>query len=428
MSKVAHSITHINYVRGHVRTLGRLLLKMRATVPGLRNATIRDMIRPQYFSEIVVAVREIAGCDTEAYTPSTGVNIGHDLNFCADIVKTACLMEGDLSGAKSAENFEAVMKSRWKYEISGGARRELQKRSFNKPLLLPLTNDVMKLTSYLKDQQAEALNVVSGTVQGDFGCEYRRLAEMTLAQVILFNRRRQGEVSKLTLDIYRSHAREASTTANHPEVEQCLSPVEKELCHLFTRIEVPGKRHRCVPVLLTAEMKSAIDFLVDGQLRQCAGIESGNTYVFALGKGSISHIRGHDVLERTSQLCNAEKPNLLRSTNLRKHVATMAQILNLKHNELDQLAQFMGHDVRIHREYYRLPHDVVQTAQVVKVLMSMEDGTIGQWRGKSLEEIDVSTAVGEHCCDAALQIIYKIGSSLHMPSYIVYVRNAVCNL
>jgi len=209
MSQIAHSITHINYVRRHVRNLGRLLLKMTATVPGLRNATIRDMIAPQYFSEIVVAVREIAGCDTEAYTPSTG---DRDLNFCTDI------MEGDLSGAESADNFEALMKSRWKYEISGGARRELQKRSFNKPLLLPLTNDVMKLTAYLKDQQAEALNVVSCTVQGDFGCEYRRLAEMILAQVILFNRRRQGEVSKLTLDIYRSHAHVASTTTNHPKL------------------------------------------------------------------------------------------------------------------------------------------------------------------------------------------------------------------
>jgi len=49
----------------------------------------------------------------------------------------------------------------------------------------------------------------------------------------------------------------------------------------------------------------------------------------------------------------------------------MSQILNLKKNELDQLAQFMGHDIRIYREYYRLPNDVVQAAQVVKVLLSM---------------------------------------------------------
>jgi len=218
---------------------------------------------------------------------------------------------------------------------------------------------------------------------------------MTLAQVILFNRRRQGEVSKMTTDIYRLHAQEANTITSNPEVEQLLSPVEKQLSHLFSRIEIPGKRHRCVPVLLTAEMRSAMDLLVDNVLRERAGIEPANVFVFALGKGSVSHIRGHDILEKTSKLCGAEKPNLLRSTNLRKHIATMSQILNLKNNELDQLAQFMGHDIRIHREYYRLPNDVVQTAQVVKVLMSMEAGTIGHWRGKSLNEIDVSSAVGE---------------------------------
>ena len=395
MSKTGNSNTHINYVRSHVRNLGRLLLKMRAAVPELQNAAIREMIAPHYFSTIVSAARELAGCDSGSYTPSTGVNLGHDLNFCAEMVKTLSLMEGNVSAANLAENFEAVMKSRWKYEISGGARRELQKRSFNKPFLLPLTNDVMKLTSYLKDQQAEASSVVSGTEQGDFCSEFRRLADMTLAQVILFNRRRQGEVSKMTTDIYRLHAQEANTITSNPEVEQLLSPVEKQLSHLFSRIEIPGKRHRCVPVLLTAEMRSAMDLLVDNVLRERAGIEPANVFVFALGKGSVSHIRGHDILEKTSKLCGAEKPNLLRSTNLRKHIATMSQILNLKNNELDQLAQFMGHDIRIHREYYRLPNDVVQTAQVVKVLMSMEAGTIGHWRGKSLNEIDVSSAVGE---------------------------------
>ena len=110
------------------------------------------------------------------------------------------------------------------------------------------------------------------------------------------------------------------------------------------------------------------------------GIECSNPYVFALSKGSLSYIRGHNVLEKASEVCDATKPNLLKSTNLRKHIATMSQVLNLKKNELDQLAQFMGHDENIHHQFYCLPNDVVQTAQVVKVLMSMENGTIGQWR------------------------------------------------
>jgi len=54
---------------------------------------------------------------------------------------------------------------------------------------------------------------------------------------------------------------------------------------------------------------------------------------------------------------------------LRKHVTTISQVLNLKENELDidLLAQFMGHD-RVHREFYRLPLDVLQTAEVAKIL------------------------------------------------------------
>ena len=68
----------------------------------------------------------------------------------------------------------------------------------------------------------------------------------------------------------------------------------------------------------------------------------------------------------------------------------MSQTLNLKRHELDQVAQFLGHDVRVHRQFYRLPNDVIQTARNVRVLMAMENGTIGEFRGKSLEENDVT--------------------------------------
>ena len=39
----------------------------------------------------------------------------------------------------------------------------------------------------------------------------------------------------------------------------------------------------------------------------------------------------------------------------------MSQILNLNENELDVLARFMGHDIKVHRKYYRLP-DFKETA------------------------------------------------------------------
>jgi len=67
----------------------------------------------------------------------------------------------------------------------------------------------------------------------------------------------------------------------------------------------------------------------------------------------------------------------------------MAQVLTLRENELDILAGFMGHDVRIHRNYYRLPEDALQVAKVSKVLLVIDRGEISKYYGKNLDEIDI---------------------------------------
>lgn len=63
--------------------------------------------------------------------------------------------------------------------------------------------------------------------------------------------------------------------------------------------------------------------------------------------------------------------------------------MNLQKYELDQVARFLGHDVRIHRQFYRLPSDVMQTAKVAKILIAMERGDIDMIKGKSLDEVDI---------------------------------------
>ena len=72
-------------------------------------------------------------------------------------------------------------------------------------------------------------------------------------------------------------------------------------------------------------------------------------------------------------------------TQLRKHVATLSQVLNLKNHELDQVADFLGHDIRVHREYYRLPE--AQLPKISKLLFAMEKGSLTNLQGKTIEEI-----------------------------------------
>ena len=76
-------------------------------------------------------------------------------------------------------------------------------------------------------------------------------------------------------------------------------------------------------------------------------------------------------------------------TSLRKHIATMSHILNLSKNELDILARFMGHDIKVHREYYRLSDETLQIAKVSKLLLRMEKGGYGLAAGQKLDSIEL---------------------------------------
>ncbi|XP_033644549.1 uncharacterized protein LOC117304284 isoform X1 [Asterias rubens] len=80
----------------------------------------------------------------------------------------------------------------------------------------------------------------------------------------------------------------------------------------------------------------------------------------------------------------------MRSTKLRKHVATVSQILALNEHQLETLADFMGHDLRVHREYYQLPDTVQRVTKLSRLFLSLERGNLVSQHGKSLEELHVT--------------------------------------
>ena len=155
-------------------------------------------------------------------------------------------------------------------------------------------------------------------------------------------------------------------------------------------IEIRGKRGRKVPILLTKEVKRAIDVLLAKWSE--VGIYPENPYLFAVtGKQSLGHLRPWECLRKvaTCEELDLEKPEAVTSTKLRKYVATVSQILDLQKNELDWLARHLGHDIRVHREYYRLHDSTIELAKVGKLLYTVDEGKASQWAGRSLDEIDL---------------------------------------
>jgi len=306
------------------------------------------------------------------------------------LLVSEALQTGSKDKEEKANAFIRLCDMEWSNEVSTTALSTLRTQKLNKVTIVPLTEDITKMHSFLKKSKAHAQAALQSDTVGaeERAKSWLSLAQLMLAQLILFNRRRVGEVSKMTVDNFRAIANPAES-----EVSQHLSPLEKQLCRSPSRVEVVGKRGNHVPILFTADFRGAVNLLVSK--RKEGNVLESNPHVFAQPK-SESHLRGSDVMKKYASECGVQCPQALRGTALRKHVAIISQVLNLRENELDLLAQFMGHNIKVHREFYRLPSDILQTAKVSKILWAMENGQQQLLTGKSLDEITVDVHEGNH--------------------------------
>lgn len=363
------------YIRQKVRELGRLLVTLRHTT---RIHNMEEAIKPANFFILTNAVKRVSGFDTETSTfkaPSLALKLGHSLRKISDIIMCRALMEEDQEAIDSIRRFHTLHETKWSELVSHSALSNLSEAKYNKVDSLPLTRDVQKLQLYLGQQVESAReklgdNPTAGT--------YAALAKVILCQVILFNRRREGEVARMTVKNFEDR----DMSKLNDDISSGLTEVEKRLCQQFARVELKGKKGRKVAVILTSDMTDNLSLLVSKR-KEC-GVSENNMYLFAI-PCSDGHYRGQ--FGQFADACGAEHPQNLRSTNLRKQIATISQVMNLKDNELDQLADFLGHDIRVHREYYRLPQSTIQLAKISKLLMAMEKGTVKDIQGKTLDEI-----------------------------------------
>lgn len=117
-------------------------------------------------------------------------------------------------------------------------------------------------------------------------------------------------------------------------------------------------------------MKESLDLLI--QIRHSCNILKSNEYIFSFPFIVFGVYRGTDCLRKAAIDYNPSFPELLISTKLRKHIETMSQQLNLTSNNKEQLANFIGYDLAIHNNYYKLPGETLQIRRVSKIFLTME--------------------------------------------------------
>ena len=389
-AKGGHQMHKKAEIRNNARELGRFLSEVRI-VKKEDSCTILDIIDPKEYENVLSAIRRLTQYDSVLQrfsTPELARKIGLHLKTCGVIAQGFAIERNDNIMREKSESFLKLHELKFFVEIGAEAKRFLNTEKRRKPKLLPLSQDIVKLTAYLREKSMKDMeNLKNNELPREERIKaWIGLQKTTLCQLIIFNRRREGEVSRMELKDYNSK----KDADENSEIESSLNTIEQNLCKILTRVEIQGKNSNNVPVLLTPHVKESIDTLL--KYRKYVGVSEGNNYLFASClRQARSHYRGSHCLKIFSEECGAANPELLRSTKLRKHVATLSQILNLQENELESLARFMGHDIKIHRDYYRMPDAIHQKAKLSKIFLSLEKGKlVSENFGKSLDELEVS--------------------------------------
>jgi hypothetical protein len=354
-----------------MRELGRLMENLLKADIGIK--CLEDALKASNWDHLIKAVKDVSEFDSATHVfgiPSLPLKIGFSLKRCAEDLLFLSMKCEDKDMNELASNFLKMYSCDWKTSIASKALASLAKAKYNKTQLLPLVEDVVKMNNFISDRAEKVRN--SWTVNS-----YAEFAKLCLAQVILFNRKRSGEAQRMTVECYQSAKKGGQID---PVVMATLSELERKMCKTHMRVEIMGKRGRKVAVLFTKEMQKNITFLLKNR-------PSPSEYIFALAGNSSSIYRGSDCIRDFASKCGAKNPSAMTSTKLRKQLATLCQILNLRENSQDILATFQGHDIRVHRQFYRLPDDALEVAKVSKLLHCINDGTISKYRGLDFDDI-----------------------------------------
>lgn len=82
---------------------------------------------------------------------------------------------------------------------------------------------------------------------------------------------------------------------------------------------------------------------------------------------------------------------LIEFWSLIRSISLFVQVMNLSENEMDVIAKFMGHDIKIHRKNYRLPDQALQLGKVTRVLLALEVGKVKDLSGQNLINFSTSS-------------------------------------
>ncbi|XP_052812935.1 uncharacterized protein LOC128240355 isoform X3 [Mya arenaria] len=310
-------------VRTKMRSLARLLVRLNGEE--LFSYPLSHFICAQKFDLVAKTVKEMY---QEIGSSQLGLNLGHYIKQVSLLKSSMCLRRQDCGRKIEANEFTEMFDAEWKGKVSSVANRSKRLKAMNKRCELPSTEDLVSLKKYLVEEIQIKMENPAPTYP-----EYVYITHLLIARIALFNKRRVNEVSELKVSDFQKRIRGDELDTN-TEIYNSLAVSEKALLKRMELLEVRGKSTRGlrkVFVILSTDMVEGLSHLL--MVRAQAGVPSTNTFLFS--RCTDSPQDGCEALRVVTSKChNLAFPERVRTTKLRKYLATTTQIMDMRDDEL----------------------------------------------------------------------------------------------
>ncbi|KAF5275540.1 hypothetical protein FQR65_LT16598 [Abscondita terminalis] len=351
---------HHNMIRARMRLLGRMMLAIKSECKYA--VFLSDVLSPKMYDIVIKSVNTVAGLDKNSLnykTPTNATNLGTLLKSCCRILIAESIKQQNVDLQKRIEDFLKLLEEDYGTAINSAAIENLAELKRQKSITLPTTGDIKLLSNYLQAERSQLYRKLQNNF--DFHV-WKECASVVLTEIQVFNRRRAGELERLKISDFNRY----QTVDDEEDVDiiSNLPVEERKNAHKYVRIQLRGKLGRSVSILIDKNEFKTLQLVISK--REEAGVPATNPYVFGLpgGDGINRHLSACRLLQKYSEECGAIRPENLRGTQLRKHMATHSANYNLNDSEFQDLTNFMGHADKIHKEHYRIP---VATREITRI-------------------------------------------------------------
>lgn len=362
------------YVRGHMRLLAKLKIAIIEINEKIKS--LIDVFRPKLWPIMLEAINHVSELDSERnrflviYNAETLPML---IRKCIKILKRHSAINEDDSKMKLLESFENVFENDVEFKVSYTAHMSRKESGrHNKAKKLPESNDILTFENFLKMKREVSLQHFANN--GRLYEHYLNILQKTAILILLYNRRRVGEISKiLLLDFINGKKADPSS-----EFFRMLSTEEQDRRLKYMRIDIQGKRADGVGSLyLSQENEKSLELIV--KYRTLFNISSTNKYLFAIPNGDDNKDRHTKLCELISKLSYEYSKQFqkidsgsIRGTLLRKQLATYNATINNDH-ATNIMTKHLGHTRSTHDKCYKRVTD--QEQNIVTSTLDIVNGT-----------------------------------------------------